>query len=142
MSSPLRVLLDTNVILDVLLQRQPWVNEAAEIWQAVDEGRVAAFLPASALTDIYYVARRLTDPPRAREAVRVCLAAFQFCTVDRAVLEAACRRDGQDFEDDLQIACAESDGLDAIVTRDAAGFVGCSLSVWSPSDCCQVLSAP
>ncbi len=139
-SSPLGVLLDTNVILDVLLQRQPWVREAAEIWQAEDEGRLAGFVPASALTDIYYVARRLTDATRARKSVSVCMAAFELCSVDRPLLERAYSLDGKDFEDDLQIACAESSGLVAVVTRDVDGFRESSIEVWTPAQCCQKLS--
>ncbi len=135
MNPPLRVLFDTNVVLDVLMARQPWVREAVVLWEAVDEGRLSGFLPASALTDIYYLARRHSGPARAREAVRLCLAAFEFCTIDRAVLEQAFRYNGPDFEDDIQIASADSANLDAIVTRDASGFNGSALPIWSPAEC-------
>jgi predicted nucleic acid-binding protein len=49
----MRVLLDTNVVLDVLLNRQPWVNDAAAVWQANDDGRVIVYLAASTFTDIF-----------------------------------------------------------------------------------------
>ena len=127
-----RILLDTNVVLDVLLEREPWLTDARAIWEAVDEGRVRAHLPASVLTDIYYVATRLTNPSKARETVQVCLDAFEFCTVDQHLLEQAHQLSGSDFEDNVQIACAVRDGLEAIVTRDSEGFKTSSLSVWSP----------
>ncbi|MBX3170264.1 MAG: PIN domain-containing protein [Candidatus Eremiobacteraeota bacterium] len=139
MSSPLRVLLDTNVVLDVLLARQPRVNEAAGLWAAADDGRLTGYLPASALTDIYYVANRISGPSRAREAVRLCLTAFEFCPTDRAVLQSAFHRNGPDFEDDVQIASAESARLDAIVTRDGNGFKGSVIPIWSPTQCLQKL---
>lgn len=77
---------------------------------------------ASSLTDIFYVARRITDISQAQQAVRICLQAFEICPVDRRGLELALTLPGSDFEDNLQIASALLSGLDAIVTRDPSGL--------------------
>lgn len=131
----LRVLLDTNVVLDVLLKRDPWLVDAKTLWQAVDDERLTAYLSASAVTDIFYVARRLTDIIRARQAVQVCLDAFEIAAVDRAVLERAQVLSGFDFEDNVQIASAELNELDAIVTRNPGDFGGSPVAIWSPDEC-------
>lgn len=131
----LRVLWDTNVVLDVLLKREPWLADGQALWQAVDDERLVAYLPASAVTDIFYVARRLTDLTRARQAVQVCLDAFEIATVDRGTLERAQVLSGLDFEDNVQVACAELNELDAIVTRDPSDFEGSPIPIWSPSEC-------
>ena len=52
----MRVLLDVNVLLDHLLERAPWAAEAAAIWQSVDERRLAGFVAATTLTNIFYAA--------------------------------------------------------------------------------------
>lgn len=78
----LRVLLDTNVMLDWLLDRKPWSDEAAPIWQARDTGRLIAYLPASALTDIYYIARRQIGADNALAAVDRSLA-LEIIPVDK-----------------------------------------------------------
>lgn len=135
----MRILLDTNVVLDVLLKREPWQVEAAALWQAVDAGSLVACVPASAITDIFYVARRLTDTTRARQAVQVCLDAFTIGSVDRAVLERAQMLSGSDFEDNVQIACAESNALDAIVTRNLRDYAASPIAVWSPAECLKRL---
>ncbi len=137
----MRVLLVTNVVLDVLLKREPWQAEAAALWQAVDDGRMAAYLPASAVTDIFYIARRLTDIVRARQSVQVCLDAFSIGTIDRAVLERAQMLNGSDYEDNVQVACAEINSLDAIITRDPRGFAGSPVAIWSPKECLERLKA-
>lgn len=136
----MRILVDTNVVLDVLLRREPWQAEAAALWQAVDDNRITAYVAASAITDIFYVARRLADLARARQAVRVCLDAFNVSTVDRAVLERAQALSGSDFEDNVLIACAEFNGLDAIVTRDPSDLEGSPVAVWSPAECLKRLA--
>ena len=128
----MRVLLDTNVVLDVLLNRAPWVAEAKTIWQANDEGQLTGYITATTITDIFYVARRIAGLPVAQTAVQTCLAAFEICNVDRPTLERAIVFVGDDFEDKLQIACAEAYGLEAIVTRDPAGFQAAKVPILSP----------
>lgn len=130
----MQILLDTNVVLDVLLNRQPWVADAAKVWQANGTGQITAFLVASTLTDIFYIARRLTDLETAHKAIRLCLDTFQICPVDRQALEYAQTLLGNDFEDKLQIACAVLAGLDAIVTRDKSGFKAANIPIWEPAE--------
>ena len=130
----MRILLDTNVVLDVLLNREPWVAEASAIWKANDDGRIVGYLMASALTDIFYIARRLAGREAARAAVQTCLDAFEFCPVDRHTLEQALLLSGTDFEDNLQMVCAEIAQLDAIVTRDPGDFKNSTITALTPAN--------
>ncbi|HZG69405.1 MAG TPA: PIN domain-containing protein [Herpetosiphonaceae bacterium] len=129
----MNVLLDTNVVLDVLLKRDPWLADSQAVWQASDDGLITGYLMAAALTDIFYIARRLTGRDKARQAIVLCMTAFRICPVDRAVLEQALLLPGDDFEDAVQIAAAMHVGLDAIVTRNPTDFSGTPMLVMSPS---------
>ena len=103
----MRVLLDTNVVLDVLLRRGEWLSDAETIWQAGIDGRLICCMTASSLTDIYYIARRLASVSTARQVVLQCLDCLELLTVDQEILEAAYGLETTDFEDALQIAgCA------------------------------------
>jgi predicted nucleic acid-binding protein len=128
------VLFDTNVVLDVLLKRSPWDVDAAVCWQASDDGKITGCLVASTLTDIFYIARKQKGLTGARDAVRVCLDAFAICVVDRQALELAVDLPGNDFEDNLQIACATLASLDLILTRDKNGFKDATIPVLSPDE--------
>jgi predicted nucleic acid-binding protein len=130
----MRVLLDTNLILDVLLNRAPWVTEASAVWQAHDDGRIVAHITATTMSDIFYIAGRLTDQATARIAVRTCLDMFEVCEVNRHVLEQAETLPGNDFEDNVQIACANMASLDAIVTRNTADFRGATITILTPAE--------
>lgn len=130
----MRILFDTNVVLDVLLNRSPWVTDASTLWRANDDGRIIGYVTASTITDIFYVARRLKDLELAHRAVRICLTAFEVCVVDRTSLEQAISLPGNDFEDNLQIACASLAGLDAIVTRDKADFAAATITIFTPAE--------
>ena len=136
----MHILFDINVVLDVLLNRKPWVTEAAAVWRANDEGQIVGYILASAMTDIFYIARRLAGLEIARTTVRTCLEAFGICTVDRQALEQAETLPGNDFEDNLQIACASIAGVDAIVTRDKDGFKDATIPVWTPAELLTQLS--
>lgn len=130
----MRVLLDTNIVLDVLFDRAPFAVDASAIWAACDAGRLVGFLPASTLTDIFYIARRTTDLARARVAVGLCLAAFEIAPVDRQTLEDATVLPGADFEDNVQITCAIRAGVDAIVTRNGDDFAHAPILVLTPAE--------
>jgi predicted nucleic acid-binding protein len=138
----MKVLLDTNVILDVLLQRGPWLAEAAAVWQASREGRLECCLTASALTDVYYICRKLVGPEAARQVVRTCLDELTLLPVDRAALEHAFALPILDLEDALQVACAARDQLTALVTRDQGGFAGSTVPIWSPAELIAQLTPP
>lgn len=130
----MRVLLDTNVILDLMLRRDPWRVEAEAIAQAGADGRLQAHVCASAITDIFYISRRLIGAERARDIVRLCLDRLQVVSVTHGLLDAAERRGGGDFEDDLQAECAAESHLDAIVTRDPKGFASSPVPALTPAE--------
>jgi predicted nucleic acid-binding protein len=129
----MKVLLDVNIVLDVLLQRQPWLADAEAIWDAASDGRLNCCLCGSSLTDIFYIARKLVGQDPAREIVRKCLDNLTILTVDHRALEDAHARPEGDFEDAMQIAVAIHAGVDAIVTRDLTGFANSPVPVWSPT---------
>lgn len=82
----MRVLFDTNILLDVLLNRQPFVIDSSAVWALNDEGKIDGFIAASTFTDIYYIARRLKDAAVALEAIQICFTAFDICSIDRATI--------------------------------------------------------
>lgn len=135
----MHVLVDTNVILDVLLNREPWVNQAYAVWKAQDQGHLVGYISATTMTDIFYVARRMSGIDTARKAVRLCLETFEICTVDRKTLEYAEKIHGNDFEDNIQIACAYITELNAIVTRDVKGFRNSSVPALTPAEVLEQL---
>ena len=133
----MKVLLDLNIILDVFLNRAPWVTDSAAIWDAHRAGELVAHVVAFAVPTVFYVMRRQSDLRRAHEGVRICLESLEVAPVGRATLQLARRQTGSDYEDNLQIACAAEAGLDAIVSRDPRA----SRRVQSPSGrlpiCCS-----
>ena len=130
----MRILFDTNVILDVLLERADWYADGFALWNMTDEGRIDGFITASTVTDIFYLARKLKGRDAAFQAIGLCLESFELLPVDRAAVETALEMGGADFEDNLQISCAVSAQLDCIVTRNGADFSNSPVTVRSPRE--------
>jgi predicted nucleic acid-binding protein len=135
----LNALLDVNVMLDVFLEREPWVAEAEELWTAHHRRRYVGHIAAHGFTNLFYVARKIIGLEKAREAVRLCLQTFVVIPVGRPELELADSQPGSDMEDNLVVACASVLGLDAIVTRDPSGFRHSPIRVLSPAEFLDLL---
>ncbi len=138
----MKVLLDTSVLLDLLLNRSPWAADMAAVWNAHRRSQIEAFLAAFAVPTVFYVIRKQTDLATARTAIADCLATLHVAPVDRAALLAAQAMPGSDFEDNLQIACAIHSGMDLIVTRDPRGFAHSPLPICTPADLAARLTTP
>jgi hypothetical protein len=91
---------------------------------------VFGYVTATTLTNIFYISRRHTRSiEQARQAVSETLTAMVICPADRAVLELAFDSGLDDFEDAVQIFSVVAQGLEAIVTRDAQGFLSSPIPV-------------
>lgn len=130
----IRVLLDTNVLLDFLLAREPFAAEARDIWLACEQDRCVGYLAAISITNIWYIGRKLVGQTAARQHVVDLLKVMRVCAVDFQTLTMARDSSVVDFEDAVQVAAAVASGLDAIVTRNGADFVNSPLPVLTPSE--------
>ena len=128
------VLIDTNVLLDFYLQRQPFFMGADLLVQSHHKSIIQGYVSATTVTDLYYQLRRdKTFRPFARSTIGQIIATFGIVEVNKPILQVAERMQGYDFEDDIQIACAMILGAQAIVTRDKKGFRNAPLPILTPT---------
>lgn len=128
------VLLDTNVVLDALLLREPFAVEARELFQMAESGDIKAFVCATTLTTIDYLAAKTVGAAKARKLLTLILSLCEVAPVTRTVLENAIASSLSDFEDAVLCQAAVACGVGTIITRNAKDFRGCGLSVYSPRE--------
>ncbi|HTW94490.1 MAG TPA: PIN domain-containing protein [Tepidisphaeraceae bacterium] len=116
------VFVDTNVLLDVLLARQPFVDHAQRIWSMAERAEIRAVVSAASFLNVYYIVARLSSRAQADRAIRGMLAIFQIAPVDTQIINQAVESGSSDFEDAAQQACASRAGAVCIVTRDERHF--------------------
>jgi|SRR5579872_394672 len=127
-----RVLFDTNVILDVLLDRQPYAEASAAVWAAVETGNTEGMLAAHAVTTIHYLIRKEMGAIKAKRIVSSILTVFGVAAVDGTVVQEALQLPLSDFEDSVTAAAARLAGCECIVTRDPKGFRGSPVRSLTP----------
>jgi predicted nucleic acid-binding protein len=127
-----KTLVDVNVILDVLLDRQPHARASGAVWAAIESGLSQGLLAAHAVTTIHYLIRRELGAAKATHAIARILRIFGVAMVDGAVIQQALGLSMPDFEDSVTAAAAQLTGCDFIVTRDPKGFRGSPVRSFAP----------
>ena len=130
----MRAIVDTNVVLDVLLERDPFVKQAVEVFCLVEESRIDAFICATTVTTIDYLLVKSLPKSKARNALRRLISLFEIATVNRPVIERALVSKIQDFEDAVLNEAGQMAGVDFVITRNTKDFSKSSLKVCDPNE--------
>jgi predicted nucleic acid-binding protein len=137
----LKVLFDTNIILDVLMDRMPFSNSAVQLFSEVEEGAIIGYLCGTTITTVYYLASRTLGAARSKEEIKKLLALFDVAPVNRIVLESALVADFSDFEDAVIHEAACHVGADAIVTRNLKDYKKSRIPVYHSEELAGILAA-
>jgi len=114
----MNVLIDTNVILDDILDRAPLAEAARKISQLATVDMIQGYITANSLTDIFYIVSKNRNEATARKIIRNLLLVFSVVSVDGDDCQDAIDLPMSDFEDALVVVCAEKANLDYIITND------------------------
>lgn len=137
----MKVLFDTNILLDVLLNRSPHAAPAARLLALVDNGRIEGSVCATTVTTVYYLAAKSVGTKRAGDLVQALLQLFTVACVDASVLKSSLEAGFDDFEDAVVHEAARTCGAHMIVTRDRKGFARARLPVLDPAELYATVAA-
>ena len=138
----MKVIFDTNVLLDVLLEREPFIGVASKLVALVDNGRIEGSVCATTVTTLYYIGAKDLGRKVAREKLRTLLGIFEVASVDRDVLQRALDDEGfSDFEDAVVHESAQAAGGNAIVTRNGKDFAKATIPVFEPHELLAAIAA-
>lgn len=127
----IKVLIDTNIVLDLILDREPFVEDAIALFELIEASQVQGFIAATTITNIFYIIRKAQGKEEAFKAIYRIESGLGICAVDRDTINQALVSNIGDFEDAIQFSCAVLNQLDVIVTRDRSDFVGLDFPVLS-----------
>ena len=131
----MRVLLDTNVVLDFLGANQGFTDEAEQVFDLATRRKDIKFVSSSAITDILYVLRRaVKDAEVVRRKYESLRKRISILSVTESDIDKAFDRDWKDFEDAVQYTVAESNGVDCIITRNKTDFEENAIPCYSPQE--------
>ena len=135
----MKVLVDTNVALDILLRRQDYPN-AKVIYLLAESSQIDCYISASAITDIFYITRKDLDKKTAKESVKSLLQTFKPATVTDSHIYHALDLDWDDFEDSVQYVVGKGFSADYIVTRNIADFTLGTIPAVTPEQFIKIIA--
>lgn len=131
----MRLMIDTNILLDVLVKREPFYEASREVLRLCEEKKVQGFLSASAATDIFYLVRRhLHSTDSAYKCLGYVLDILKVLTVTNEDVINAYTKKARDFGDCLLAVCAASNKCDYIITRNKRDFEEFNMETLSPEE--------
>lgn len=136
----MRVLIDTNIILDYLLIRKPFADTAEKIVRACRAGQIVGCIAAHTITNMFYILRKAYDVRERRLILKDICTIFDIEGIDRQIILSALDNDRfSDLEDCLQTECARTFRADYIITRNINDFKFSSVKVITPDDMCEII---
>ncbi|MBO4243132.1 MAG: PIN domain-containing protein [Clostridiales bacterium] len=119
----MKVLVDTNILIDAFTNRQPFAEDAAKLMRIISDGKAEGYISVHSLTDLYYILRKQLSDKKRREIISLLLQIFKIAEADNDIMGKAVSCEvTTDLEDCIQYVCAESIFADYIISRDKAGF--------------------
>lgn len=130
-----KVLVDSDIILDLLLARPPYFPAATRLFTAFQEGQIEGHVSSLAFSNLFYLLRKQSSGPDAVALLRKLRLIIRVAPVDERVIDLALAADFTDFEDAIQYFAAVEQGLDAIVTRNRRDYRSAKIPILNAEEC-------
>ncbi|MDR0321994.1 MAG: PIN domain-containing protein [Treponema sp.] len=134
------VLIDTNVVLDALLNNSEFTANSKEIFHFAEQKRFIGYISASAVTDIFYISQKKLGKKTAKEAIKHTLSIFYPATVTDQDIYKALDLTWDDFEDSVQFVVGEGLPVNYIVTRNTQDFSSGNIQAVTPEQFMQIIA--
>ncbi len=130
----MKVLIDTNVVLDVLCDRKPFTEDSADVLKLCEVKKLAGYLCALSAADLVYILRRELDEKKVRDLMDKLTRIFTVADLKAGDLTKAAALGFSDFEDAVQCACAKRLKADFIVTRNVRDYAKSPVPAVTPTE--------
>lgn len=129
-----KILLDTNIILDLLVCRMPFYTEAAELFSLADKKKLTLSISSLCLADIHYILSRQNPEMEVRKILRKFKVLVTVLSLDDKITDLALNSEFKDFEDAIQYFTAIENEQELIITRNQSDFKYCKIPVMTAGE--------
>lgn len=130
----MRLLFDTNIILDIALKREPHYKDSATVLKIIDNKVFFGFITATTITDIYYIAKKEKGHSIAIEFISNLIQFIDVIGIDKVIILESLSNKIADFEDAIQSSASKFNQVDFIITRNTKDFVSSEIKALSPGE--------
>jgi len=128
-----KVYFDTNIILDIALNRKPFVNDALKLIELIENNKIIGFVNSLSIVSVHYIISKNKGKDIARQFIKDILQFFDIVNVDKNIIINALNSNFKDFEDSVQEFSAKNSGIEIILTRNSSDFKNSNLQIFEPS---------
>ncbi len=118
----IKALIDTNIIIDIACERQPFFKDSATVLEMIDRQKLQVYLSASIVTDVFYLLRKELGKEETIKFLKDLLQIMEVLSVDKTIVLKALYSESNDFEDQIQTQVALENELDMIITRNIKDY--------------------
>ncbi|MBR2256741.1 MAG: PIN domain-containing protein [Blautia sp.] len=130
----MRLLIDGNIILDILQNRQPHVKDSAKVWKLCETRQAEGYVSAFTFSNLVYIMRKELTPEKISEVLRSLGLIFRFADLTAADMTKAAELQWDDYEDAMQSVTAERIRADYIITRNVKDFRKSKVVAFTPAE--------
>lgn len=139
----MKILIDTNIILDVLLKREPFYHSGTKILNLSKYENIELYVSASAITDIYYIANQtLRNKEKVKNMITKLTKIVSIAYVSEEEIKMALALSWNDFEDSVQYSVALLQEMNGVVTRNPTDYKEAEIIIWNPEDLLAQIKIP
>lgn len=128
------LLIDANILLDVLMDRQEFVRDSSMIWKLCETEQAKGYVSVLTFANIMYIMRKELTPEKIEDVYRKLNLIFEFAELNQTILDKAVSMNWKDFEDAVQSATAEQVHADYIITRNIRDFSKSKVMAFTPAE--------
>ncbi len=137
----MRILFDTNIILDVLLLRKPYCTSATYLLSEVEQGNIEGYLCPITITTIGYLATKAKGTGEAKKLIKSLLNIFELTELNKSIFETSCGHKINDYEDAVLHESARFSNMEGIVTRNVKDFKYASIKIYDPEELIGIIKS-
>ena len=124
----MKILIDTNVILDVLCDRTDFVESSSKIWKLCEVEKIDGYISALSIPNIVYILRKELTPEKTQQIIEQLFMIFHIADLKSSDMKTS------DYEDAIQMVCAQRMKVDFIVTRNIKDFIESKVPAMKPDE--------
>ena len=136
----MKILFDTNIVLDVLLNRKPFVELSANLIGLAEQRIIHGYICATTIATIDYLISKSHNRKVAKQQIEKLFSIFKISAIDGDVLQQALTMKMSDYEDAVQCQSGVASLVDGLVTRNTKDYKGAPIAVYTPEELCAILT--
>jgi predicted nucleic acid-binding protein len=133
-----KIFIDADIILDLLLRREPYFPATAKLFSLIEDREVQAFTTPVILANIYYISSKIVNKKSALDYIRKLLSIIKIASIDEKTMLLAASSEFKDFEDSIQYYAAKNESVAFFLTRNKADYKVTDITICTPDEYLRV----